>query len=147
MRDHIKWDETNLTEIERNKPVRQKITEPKTPFHPKIEDDGGSLSPLKTINSFDDFSVETISPEAIRSALNDVASSSNSSSSGQNIVQKSVGWNSSDDDEVEADQSMEAEKSGISFKEHRRAHYDEFRKVKELGGKEGSMVEEDGSDF
>ncbi|XP_042432773.1 uncharacterized protein LOC122019367 [Zingiber officinale] len=65
----VRWNEENLYEIEANKPVRQKITEPKTPYHPMVDDDVSD---------------------------------------------------------------SETDRSRLSFKEHRKAHYDEYRKVKEL---------------
>ncbi|XP_059667052.1 protein phosphatase inhibitor 2-like isoform X2 [Cornus florida] len=111
---HVRWNEANLEEIEANKPVRQKITEPKTPYHPMRSDDD----------------------EVVRFALNDVVSSSKNKS-------RSDGWTSSED-EADAMDEDDEDASSMSFREHRRAHYDEYRKVKELrrNGSLGSLLED-----
>uniref|UniRef100_M1AQR5 Protein phosphatase inhibitor 2 containing protein n=1 Tax=Solanum tuberosum TaxID=4113 RepID=M1AQR5_SOLTU len=90
---HVKWDEANLEEIEANKPERQKITEPKTPFHRSIDDDDGSPSPWDTIEE--------------ASALDEASSSENKS--------RHSGWPSSDDEADIMDQDDEGLTSYVFY--------------------------------
>ncbi|WOK97417.1 protein phosphatase inhibitor 2-like [Canna indica] len=127
----VTWNEDNLYEIESNKPVRQKITEPKTPFHPMVDDDDGSLSQR---NAFDEC---LDAEEAILTDLDGNAPSSRRFSDNGD-------WATSEDEAkfMDQDEDSGVEKSRLSFKEHRKAHYNEFLKVKELM-RTGSLVDED----
>ncbi|MBA0829504.1 hypothetical protein Goarm_014109, partial [Gossypium armourianum] len=135
----VRWNEENLVEIEANKPARQKIIEPNTPYHPMIDDDDGSLSPVG--HGFNDCIGDAMDAEVLRSALKDVASSS------KKTIGQSSGWTSSDDDGDPMEEAWftETDGSGMSFKEHRKAHYNEFLKIKELRQK-GSFLEDEGDD-
>ncbi|XP_012567368.1 protein phosphatase inhibitor 2-like isoform X2 [Cicer arietinum] len=135
MKGRVSWDEANIGEIEANKPVRQKITEPKTPYHPMIDDDC-SLSPVRgSFNSYIDDENRTTQAEEIWSALNDVASSSKRGTG------QSFGWTSSEDEPEAMEQDDDDDRSK-KFRKHRKAHYDEYLKVKEHRQK-GSHVEDE----
>nr|KYP74892.1 hypothetical protein KK1_007585 [Cajanus cajan] len=135
-RGRVRWNEDNIGEIEANKPVRQKITEPKTPYHPMIDDDS-SPSPVR--GDFDEYiGDKNHSANAEQSAFNNAGCCSRKGTS----PRQSNGWTSSEDEaeEIEGDE----EDKSFSFKEHRKAHYDEYLKVKELQQK--SSILEDSSD-
>ncbi|KAF8693696.1 hypothetical protein HU200_039112 [Digitaria exilis] len=121
-RGHVKWDEENLNDIETNKPEREKITEPKTPYHPMIDEDEGPVSPLQLSEESVDKSAHA---DAIKTALAEAVSSGK-------IFDRSS-WESCDNEE--------AIKQGKAFEEQRKVHYDEYHKMKEMLQK-GTMTDD-----
>ncbi|KAL5069913.1 hypothetical protein RYX36_020800 [Vicia faba] len=134
MKGRVKWDEINIVNIEANKPVRQKITEPKTPYHPMIEDDSSPSPGRGGYDECDDHKSDSAKVE--ETAFDNAACCS------RKKTRQSDGWSSSEDEEDETEQIDEY--AGCSFKELRRAHYDEFLKVKEL--RQQAVLLENGSD-
>ncbi|CAL5209504.1 unnamed protein product [Lathyrus oleraceus] len=134
MKGRVKWDEVNIGNIEATKPVRQKITEPKTPYHPMIEEDSSPSPERRGYDECDDNKSDPVKAE--EPAFDNAACCSRKKTS------ESGGWSSSEDEEDETEQTDED--ACCSFKEHRRAHYDEFLKVKEL--RQQSALLENGSD-
>ncbi|CAM6117024.1 unnamed protein product [Calypogeia fissa] len=137
-RVRVVWDEENLDFLEANKTPKQKINEPKTPYHaPEAED--GLVSPSPTDKSVP--MADAVHAEAIRHAL-EVASTSAAGTSRR----RGSGWTSSEDEgdveEMDHDnEGIESNGRRMSFEEHRRAHYDEYRKAKMLAGHEMSDEE------
>ncbi|KAL7147497.1 hypothetical protein ABFS83_06G111000 [Erythranthe nasuta] len=131
----VSWDEIKLAEIEANKPVRQKITEPKTPYHPMIDADDDDAPSTIVKGSFEDCFDDTMQAEAADSG-------SNVGSSSKTDVHHS-GWTSSEEDGDAMDEDEEGSDSERrkSFRDHRTAHYDEYHKV--LLHRNGSSLEEE----
>ncbi|OIS96054.1 PREDICTED: protein phosphatase inhibitor 2-like [Nicotiana attenuata] len=120
----VKWDEAKLEEIEANKPERMKITEPKTPFHHVKIDDENNFDEDCNGSDVDD----------------DMASCSSKSSKSPNYKDDREDHAMDDDD----DDSEESERKR-SFIEHRRGHYDEYKRIKELQ-RNGSFLAEPSDD-
>ncbi|CAI9274087.1 unnamed protein product [Lactuca saligna] len=142
-RRSVRWDEEKLSEIEANKPERQKITEPKTPYHRMNSDVDGSLSPVRNpcfsetererdgeiVHEEEEEEASSYHPSVFNEMVDDTSRhiiSSHPSGSG---------WTSSSENEGDA-MDEDNEGGGSRFKEQRRAHYDEFHKVRELRRKE-----------
>eukprot|EP00245_Coleochaete_scutata_P003942 TRINITY_DN1603_c0_g1_i2.p1 TRINITY_DN1603_c0_g1~~TRINITY_DN1603_c0_g1_i2.p1 ORF type:complete len:189 (-),score=39.05 TRINITY_DN1603_c0_g1_i2:175-741(-) len=143
----VVWDEGNLEYNELTKSSTQKINEPKTPYHAPLTD--GEMSPCP--NNGETSHEGAVNAEAVRDALSDIAarpstSDASSSRSGRG------GWTSSEDErtEDEGDEMDHDSKDGTgrrrSFEEHRRKHYDEFRKVKMLRAA-GRRIEDENEDL
>ncbi|KAK7858414.1 protein phosphatase inhibitor 2 [Quercus suber] len=137
MKGRVRWNEANLVENEANKPVRQKISEPKTPFHQMIEEDD-TPSPIPESVASVGYAEHA---EAIRNALNVVSTQKHSAP-----LEGSVSSSSEDDaDAMEQDEGSVKINRDMSFNSHRKAHYDEFLRVKELKQK-GYFEDEDYDD-
>ncbi|MBA0709820.1 hypothetical protein Golax_024840, partial [Gossypium laxum] len=119
IRKRVSWNEANLREIEANKQETKKIDEPKTPYPSTIEEDGSSVKSI-------DFAAHA---EALKNALNKLAFTEEHNSPFGETCQ-------------DEDQGLAKQKDTVSFEGRRRAHYDEFNKVKEVQEKGCSLDDE-----
>lgn len=137
----VMWDEANLNYLELNKTPKRKITEPKTPYYaPGSENGSFSPCPDEDSATLDN----AAHAKAVCNALTEVASTS-----GGHQSSGGGGWISSEDEADEMDRDYEGlGHSGhrLSFIEHRKAHYDEYRKIRSLR-QQGSVINdiEDGN--
>ncbi|BBN03802.1 hypothetical protein Mp_2g26540 [Marchantia polymorpha subsp. ruderalis] len=105
-RVRVVWDEQNLDFLEANKTPKQKITEPKTPYHaPEAED--GLVSPSP--NDECTLMADAVHAEAIRHALSEVAASSNDEAGCSRPRPRGGGWTSSEDEAEEMDHDIEGD--------------------------------------
>ncbi|RDX70729.1 hypothetical protein CR513_50005, partial [Mucuna pruriens] len=100
---HVRWNEDNIGEIEANKPVRQKITEPKTPYHPMLDDDI-FLSPVR-----EDFK-ECIGDKKNHSTNAERIDFNNAACCSRKGTGQSDGWTTSEDETEEIEQDEEGRK-------------------------------------
>lgn len=173
----VQWDESNLEFLEQTRTPKQKINEPKTPFHQLSLDpeEAGALSPayLPSEDDAEPAAAGGGGPQAnqaaaLSAALREVASSSGSrralgggrQPSSSLLRTGSTGWTSSEGEEgggYEGGELDQDEMQGLQgavpppgggfrqssdFKEHRRKHYDEYRKLRQLGKKIPTPPEE-----
>ncbi|GKU95311.1 hypothetical protein SLEP1_g8686 [Rubroshorea leprosula] len=131
----VRWDEDNLREIEANKHVVKEITEPKTPYPMTGED--GSSSPSLDPSNYNHYDYEAHA-EALREAIH------RATLNGQQITFFDRCSSSEDQaDAIEKNEGYVKKMDEEEFKNKRRAHYDEIKKIKELQKKGWNIVDDE----
>ncbi|BBN01577.1 hypothetical protein Mp_2g08540 [Marchantia polymorpha subsp. ruderalis] len=151
----VVWDEENLDYLEAHKTPKQKIDEPKTPYHPPgAEDNIVSPTPLEN----------ALHADAIRLALSQVASTtddryyndgegaSSSSSSGAGpstsspVAQCRFPPYDRETKSIDFDEPPSKPRRHKSFEEKRHMHHLEYRRAKSMLSNQ-PMIEEDENEY